>query len=62
MVCADFVRDVRLGRISFNTREETSMVINSISAAIDFNYSCTIVLLTRNIICIPIPGVHIVYA
>ncbi len=30
MVCADFVRDVRLGRISFNSREDTSMIINSI--------------------------------
>ncbi len=30
MVCADFVLDVRLGRISFNSREDTSMIINSI--------------------------------
>ncbi len=30
MVCADFIRDVRLGRISFNSREDTSMIINSI--------------------------------
>ncbi len=30
MVCADFVWDVRLGHISFNSREDTSMIINSI--------------------------------